>query len=222
LALKRKKAFEVGIEVQVVQLPEMSTTEEVVSAIQRASMQTDGIIVQLPFPAQIDITAVLDGIPTALDVDAMHYDGTEDMILPPVVGAIKEIAKQHDVLFATQEVVVVGKGLLVGAPASIWCKKQGAKVVVVDKSTEDIETYIKKADILILGAGKPGLIVPAMIKDGVCIFDAGTSGEGGVLKGDADIACANKASLFTPVPGGIGPITIAILLRNLIILARAQ
>ncbi len=222
LALKRKKAFEIGIEVQVVDLQDTCTTDEVIRAIERSSMQTDGIIIQLPFPHHIEIAKVLQAIPKTLDVDAMHYDGTSDVVLPPVVGAIMEIAKQHDVLFATQEVVVVGKGMLVGLPASIWCKKQGANVHVVDKSTQDIEILIKKAQILILGAGVPGLIIPAMLKDGVCIFDAGTSEEGGILKGDANPQCALKSSLFTPVPGGIGPITVAVLLRNLITLTKAQ
>lgn len=222
LALKRKKAFEVGIQMQVIELHELTTTEEAVTAIERLRMQTDGIIVQLPFPSHIDITTVLRAIPKSLDVDGMHYDGTDERILPPVVGAIQEIAKQHDILFATQEVVIVGKGMLVGLPAALWCKKQGAKVHVVDKSTQDIELIIKRAHILILGAGKPGLIVPAMLKDGVCIFDAGTSEEGGILKGDADPACSSVASLFTPVPGGIGPITVAVLLRNLITLTKAQ
>jgi methylenetetrahydrofolate dehydrogenase (NADP+)/methenyltetrahydrofolate cyclohydrolase len=185
-------------------------------------MQTNGIIVQLPFPPHIDVDTVLSVIPKSYDVDVAWYDGSSDEVLPPVVGAIAEIARVHDVLFATQNVVVVGKGKLVGAPALIWTQKQGAHVSVIDRETADPKTMIGDADILILGAGKPGLIMKDDVKEGVLIFDAGTSEDGGVLKGDADLSCAEKASLFTPVPGGIGPITIAVLLRNLITLALHQ
>lgn len=222
LTLKRRKAQEVGIGMNVIEFPEFVTTEEVITSIAHARMQTDGIIVQLPFPAHVRIDAVLAAIPKGCDVDAVHYDGTDDRVLPPVIGAIKEVSLRHDVLFATQNVVIVGKGRLVGMPAEIWCQKQGAKVTVVTKETADSASLILNAQILILGAGQPGLVTPEMINNRVIVFDAGTSEEGGVLKGDADPACASKASLFTPVPGGIGPITVAILLRNLVTLASRQ
>ncbi|MFM2381717.1 MAG: hypothetical protein RLZZ76_484 [Candidatus Parcubacteria bacterium] len=219
LNLKRKKAHEVGISVSLIEFPHDITTEEVVTSVAHACMQTNGIIVQLPFPAHIDTDSVLKAIPKSYDVDVACYDGSDDLVLPPVVGAIAEIARVHDVLFATQHVVVVGKGKLVGAPALIWAQKQGAQVSVIDRDTPDPKAIIAQAGILILGAGKPGLIQKDDIQQGVLIFDAGTSEDGGVLKGDADPQCAEKASLFTPVPGGIGPITIAVLLRNLITLA---
>lgn len=222
LALKRRKAHEVGIGVNVIEFPTTITTEEVVTSIAHARMQTDGIIVQLPFPPHINVDEVLATIPKSYDVDGVHYNGTDDKILPPVVGAIKEIAFRHDVLFAAQKVVIVGKGKLVGAPAIVWCQKQGAQVSIIDKATTNAQELIAGARILILGAGKPGLITADMIADQVIVFDAGTSEEGGVLKGDADSSCAVKASLFTPVPGGIGPITVAVLLRNLILLATVQ
>lgn len=220
LMLKRKKAHDVGVGFNVIEFPADITTLEVVTSVAHAKMQTDGIIVQLPFPAHIDIAKVLDTIPLLYDVDGVHYDGTHDDVLPPVVGAIKEIAVLHDILFPTAQVVIVGKGRLVGAPAALWSKKQGAQVTVIDRETENKEVSIAKAHILILGAGQPHLVTPDMIANSVVIFDAGTSEDGGVLKGDADPLCADKASLFTPVPGGIGPITIAVLLRNLITLAR--
>jgi methylenetetrahydrofolate dehydrogenase (NADP+)/methenyltetrahydrofolate cyclohydrolase len=222
LTLKQRKANEVGIDMSIIEFPGSITTHEVVTAIAHACMQTDGIVVQLPFPAHIDIEAVLKTVPKSCDVDAIHYDGTDDRILPPVIGAIREVSKHHDILFAAQHVVIVGKGRLVGAPAEIWCQKQGAQVTVVTEGTPNAASLIKSARILILGAGKPGLITPEMISDQVILFDAGTSEDGGVLKGDAHPECAQKALLFTPVPGGIGPITIAILLRNLVTLANRQ
>jgi methylenetetrahydrofolate dehydrogenase (NADP+) / methenyltetrahydrofolate cyclohydrolase len=122
----------------------------------------------------------------------------------------------HETPVFERHVVVVGSGKLVGLPASRWFMEQGSAVSVVTKDTADIAYYTKNADIIVLGAGVPRLLTPDMVKEGVVILDAGTSEDGGVLAGDADPACAEKASLFTPVPGGIGPITVAVLLRNLV------
>jgi len=217
LQLKKRKALEVGIGVNVIEFPGDIKTEEVIQSILHAQMQTDGIIVQLPFPTQVAIDEVLRDLPKSVDVDCAYYDGsTDDNILPPVVGAINEIAKKHNVIFSGAKVVVVGEGRLVGKPSAMWAKKHGAEVVVVDRDTENPADILKQADIIISGAGSPGLIKADMIREGVVIFDAGTTEESGVLKGDADPECSKTASLFTPVPGGIGPITVAILLRNLV------
>jgi methylenetetrahydrofolate dehydrogenase (NADP+) / methenyltetrahydrofolate cyclohydrolase len=153
-------------------------------------------------------------------VDALTYDGLGATVLPPVVGAIDAIAKHHQVVWADTQVVVVGQGRLVGAPAAVYAASKGAHVTVLEKDTADYEHTIKEADILILGAGVPGLVTAAMVKPGVVIFDAGTSEEGGMLVGDADTSVNDMASLVTPVPGGIGPITIAVLLRNVVDLAQ--
>lgn len=218
LNLKKQKATEIGIGISIVELPEVLTTPEVVQSVQHACMQTDGIIVQLPLPVHIDTQAVLAAIPLKYDVDGMHYDGTPASFMSPVVGAISEIADQHDVLFAAQKVVVVGHGKLVGAPAALWARSQGGQVTILTAESDDKDSAaaIATADILILGAGVPGLIKPEMIKEGVVIFDAGTSEYGGQLRGDAQANCKEKASLITPVPGGIGPVTIAVLLRNVL------
>ena len=220
LALKRKKAQLVGIGVNVIEFPEDISTEDVIQSVLHAAIQTDGIIVQLPFPEHIDIDAVLANIPANLDVDVMNYDGTDVEILPPVVGAVRAIAEQFDILFAATKVVIVGEGRLVGKPAALWARKMGAQVEVVTKETSDAAEKIKSANIIISGAGQPGLLTPEGIADNVLIFDAGTSEDGGELVGDAHPSCTDKAALFTPVPGGIGPITIAILLKNLVSLAQ--
>lgn len=216
LQLKKRKASEVGIGVNIIELPETLTTEEVAQSVLHARMQTDGIIVQLPLPAHIDTDAVLAAIPPSYDVDGMHYDGTASVCMSPVVAAISEIAARRDVLLASQKVVILGHGKLVGAPAALWARSQGARVTILTKESSNVEEEIAQADILILGAGSPGFVRPEMIREGVVIFDAGTSEEGGELVGDAHPDCAQKASLFTPVPGGIGPITIAMLLRNVV------
>lgn len=218
LNLKKRKAEEVGIGINVIELPETAHTKEVQDSVMQALAQTDGIVMQLPFPATIDIDSILRSIPASYDIDAIQYDGTSETILPPVVGAIKEISERYDILFAAQKVVIVGRGRLVGAPASIWAQKQGAQVTVLTRESKDIRTHIATADILILGAGVPGLVTADMIKEGVVIFDASTSEDQGELRGDADVSCAEKAHLLTPVPGGIGPITVAMLLKNLVTL----
>lgn len=216
LQLKKRKAGELGIGVNIIEFPETVTTDEMVQSINSACIQTDGIVVQLPLPSHIDTVAVLKSIPQALDVDAVHYDGSSQDILPPVVGAIKVIADRYRVMFAASRVLVVGEGLLVGKPAAIWAKRVGAQVEVINKETENVADKLQVAQIIISGAGQPHLITPEKISDQVLIFDAGTSEEGGELLGDADPNCAKKAALFTPVPGGIGPITVALIFRNLV------
>lgn len=221
LELKQKRAMELGIDVLHIELDREITTEQAVAAVSEPREANDGVLVQLPFPPQVDIDKVLAAIPSELDIDAMNYCGEQTDVLPPVVGAIAEIAKRHSIGFAGKNVVVVGRGRLVGKPAAFWAKAEGADVTIIDKNTENTAVVLRQADIIISGAGVPGLITPDKIKEGVAIFDAGTSEEGGVLKGDADPTCADKASLFTPVPGGIGPVTIAVLLRNLVQLSEA-
>ncbi len=218
LTLKKQKAMQCGIGISIIELPDILTTQEVMQSVQNACIQTNAIIVQLPLPDHIDAQAVLDVIPNTYDVDGMHYDGTSKTFLSPVVSAIAEISHRHDVLFAGRKVAVVGQGRLVGKPSAIWAQGQGASVKVITKDSPkgEFKNVIADADILILGAGVPGLITQDMIKKGVVIFDAGTSEDGGELRGDADASCAQKASLYTPVPGGIGPLTIAMLLRNVL------
>ncbi|MEX0930993.1 MAG: bifunctional 5,10-methylenetetrahydrofolate dehydrogenase/5,10-methenyltetrahydrofolate cyclohydrolase, partial [Candidatus Paceibacterota bacterium] len=110
-------------------------------------------------------------------------------------------------------------GRLVGKPVAKWFTEMGANVRVLTKESKDIAQYTKQADIIVCGAGASGFLKPDMIKEGVIILDAGTSEEGGVLRGDADPLCSEKAALMTPVPNGIGPVTIAMLLKNLVLLA---
>ncbi len=220
LALKERKAREAGVVLEVVQLPGTVTVSEVEAAIAEAVAVSDGIILQFPFPhLRTEVLSIL--IPSTHDVDVMQYDGRLEAPLPPVVGAIDSISTAHDVTFAQKSVVVVGNGRLVGAPAALYAASRGGEVTVLTKETFTTEV-VQAADILILGAGVPGLITPAMVKEGVVVFDAGTSEEGGVLVGDVDPAVAEKATLFTPVPGGIGPLTVAILLKNVLYCAKSH
>ncbi len=219
LNLKERKAKEVGIETIRVTSSGEVTTEKLVRDITELVEVTEGIVVQLPLPAHIVTETVLRAVPTTHDIDALNPNTTA--VLPPVVGAIREILNVHEVPVFEKHVVVVGSGKLVGQPTAKWFIEQGASVSIVTKDTADIAYYTKNADIIVLGAGSPRMLTPDMVKEGVVILDAGTSEDGGVLTGDADPACAEKASLFTPVPGGIGPITVAVLLRNVVELAKS-
>ncbi|MFT7645052.1 MAG: methylenetetrahydrofolate dehydrogenase (NADP+)/methenyltetrahydrofolate cyclohydrolase [Candidatus Paceibacteria bacterium] len=215
LKMKKKKAATAGITLSVVELPADASTEEVVACVEQVVKESDGVVVQLPLPAHINIGIVLAAVPVDKDPDGFLYGKVPGACLPPVVGAIDEIAKIHNLVWEDKTVVVLGAGKLVGLPAAVYARQAGAIVSVLIKETYD-ECLIKKADIIISGIGQPGFIKPALVKRGVVIFDAGTSDDGGVLVGDVDPLVAEKASLITPVPGGIGPITIAYLLRNLV------
>lgn len=220
LRLKIKKANAASIEVSVVEFDQATTTAEVTQSIKAAA--NNGLIIQLPFPNSIAVDQALAAIPKERDVDVAHYEGGDSDILPPVVGAIKAIALKYGIDFAGKTVAVVGSGKLVGKPAALWAEAKGGKVSVIDINTPNTDELLRSADIIISGAGVPGLITPEKIKDGVVIFDAGTSEDGGVMKGDVDPACADKCAIFTPVPGGIGPITVAVLLRNLVELTKSS
>lgn len=214
LALKERRAREVGIHTDIVMVPGDARTEDVVAAIQSAVPGTDGIVVQLPLPAHIESELVLASIPPSHDVDALNPQTTD--IMPPVVGAIAEILARHGVVVPGAQVTIIGSGKLVGRPAYAWFVAEGAHVSLVTKDTADIAHHTRQADIVVCGAGVPRLLTPPMVREGVVIIDAGTSEDGGVLVGDADPACALTASLFTPVPGGVGPVTVAILLKNVV------
>ncbi len=225
LALKEARAAELGIERTVIDCAAAQSTEQVAARLREALATSDGIIVQLPFPVHIDTDTLLAQIPASRDVDALGPEAVRlleqdrPLVLPPVVGAIEAIAAHHDFSFAGKRVAVVGEGKLVGRPAAVWCRHRGANVAVVTKETSSVAEVTRGADAIILGAGSPGLLQPDMISEGVAIFDAGTSEEAGKLVGDADPTCAEKASLFTPVPGGIGPLTISLIFSNLLRLA---
>ena len=115
--------------------------------------------------------------------------------------------------------LILGHGRLVGAPAALLMRHNHAHVTVVDKQVEHLALLTREADIIISGVGQPGILLPEMLKRGVVLIDAGTSEDGGKIVGDADPRCAEIASLFTPVPGGVGPITVSMIFKNVSILA---
>lgn len=219
LEMKKRRAASVGIALQVIELPGGSTTADAIACIEQLAPTVDGMVVQLPLPESIDVATVLATVPPDKDPDGFSYDQASATCLPPVVGAIDEISKVHGVVWEGKQVVILGAGRLVGRPAAVYAAARGAVVSIMTRETYDA-SKLQPADIIISGIGRPHFITPDLVKEHVIIFDAGTSEEGGVLAGDVHPDVVSRASLMTPVPGGIGPITIACLLRNLVQLAR--
>lgn len=229
---KEKFAEEIGVKAKVYKFPEDISTSKLRKKIAEIvhpsadGRQRLGVIIQLPLPSHINTQYILDSVPLGKDVDVLSAKATGEFsagksnILPPVVGAVREILSLGDLVskLVGKNVVVVGAGLLVGKPVATWLINEGATVTVLDKNTRDIKPFTLMADIIISGAGSPGLIKPDMIKDGAVLIDAGTSEQSGKLVGDIDPACSDKASLFTSVPGGVGPITVAMVFKNLVAL----
>jgi methylenetetrahydrofolate dehydrogenase (NADP+)/methenyltetrahydrofolate cyclohydrolase len=220
LDLKSRKAAEVGITLRVIELPESVTTEEAVACVNAVLPDVDGVVVQLPFPTHVDREALLAAVPAKKDPDGFSYEQIKTSCLPPVAGAVKVIAEKYDVDFNGKNVVVLGQGRLVGAPVAHFLRTKGAQVTTLTEIDKDPFGLIKSADIIVTGIGEPHFIKPEHVKEGVVVFDAGTSEDGGLMVGDVSPDVASCAALFTPVPGGIGPITVAILLRNLTTLFR--
>ncbi|MFZ2555890.1 MAG: bifunctional 5,10-methylenetetrahydrofolate dehydrogenase/5,10-methenyltetrahydrofolate cyclohydrolase [Minisyncoccia bacterium] len=213
--IKDKAAQRLGVALMRADLQPGATTDDAIRALLALAEKSDGIIVQLPLPHSIDADAVIAAIPPHKDVDGIS---PLPRVRPPVAAAIAEILRYELVPTKGKAVVVVGSGRLVGKPAAALLKEYGAEVLIIEKG--DSLAPLLEADIIISGAGEPGLIRPEHVKDGVVIIDAGTSEIGGKVAGDADPACAEKASVFTPVPGGVGPIAIAMIFKNLVELAK--
>lgn len=217
--IKSRVAERLGVSLVRCELPPDATTEMAIAMVLELVGKTQGVIVQLPLPNGIAADSVLAAIPASHDVDGIRPEPPRASVRPPVAEAIAEIFYRQGVVAARKKAVVVGAGRLVGAPAAELLRDLDAEVTVVTHMRGSL-SELKDADIVVLGAGDSGLVKPEMLKEGVVLIDAGTSEQGGRLAGDADPACARVASLFTPVPGGIGPIAVAMIFKNLFVLAK--
>jgi methylenetetrahydrofolate dehydrogenase (NADP+) / methenyltetrahydrofolate cyclohydrolase len=214
VGIKSKATDRLGVELHRVDLKPDATSEDGIVAVRKLVPMCDGIIVQLPLPKTLDTNAVLSAIPDDKDVDAISTSTEEHVLDAPVARAVVEILKRANVPIAGKRAVVVGAGRLVGAPTAALLKKLGADVAVISLHHGSLED-LKNADIAVCGAGNPGFIKPEQLKKGVALIDAGTSEQGGKVVGDCDPACAEVASVFTPVPGGVGPVAVAMIFENL-------
>lgn len=225
---KKKACKKIGADFRLYQFSENISTRKLrreLANITKATINT-GIIIQLPLPEDINRQYILDAIPSEKDVDLLSssslgkfYTGKLD-ILPPTAGGVLRLLDEYKISIKGKNVVIVGAGSLVGKPLSILMMQKEATVTVCNNFTKNLGELTKKADILVSGVGKPGLITGKMVKNGVVIIDAGFSTIDKGVRGDVDFdSVAEKASYITPVPGGVGPMTVAVLLSNLIKLA---
>jgi len=214
--IKTRAAHKLNIEMIRIDLPAESATELVIHEVKKLVEVTDSIIVQLPLPKIVDTNTVLAAIPPEKDVDALNPTIPEDKhpVFAPVALAVVEMLQRSRVVIEGARTVVVGAGRLVGAPSAALLRRLGARVSMFTLNEGSIDD-LRTADIVVCGAGNPSFIKPEHLKLGVALVDAGASESKGKVVGDADPACATKAAVFTPVPGGVGPVAVAMIFKNL-------
>lgn len=229
IAQKKKAGESVGIDVRVYPFPETITTNELrkrLAAIVHEEKNT-GVIIQLPLPAHINKQYILSAIPPEKDPDVLsaraigNFAVGKSMVMPPVAHAVKTLFESYEIDYREKQILLLGAGSLVGRPVALWLMQEHAIFSVVGSPEYDATSLISGADIIITGIGHPGFVTGDMIKKGAIIVDAGTSESAGKMVGDVDQkSVASKASYLTPVPGGIGPVTVAMLFKNLLVLAK--
>lgn len=234
---KKKMGADIGVEVKVYKFEKDISTRklrEKINHIQRVQ-RIKGVIVQLPLPEHINTGYILNTIKENKDVDRLSKEASGKLyqyqlpnpappggpglaLLPPTVAGIERLLEEYKIEVKGKHTVIAGYGRLVGKPASIMFKEMGATVSILDEFTpEEIKKALtKSADIVVSGVGKPDLITKDILKEGIVVIDAGTSMKDGKLVGDFAEDIKDIASYYTPVPGGIGPMTVAMLFYNLV------
>lgn len=221
---KQELAASVGIKFQLHVFPKSITQPVFIKQIKKivANKKLTGFIVQLPLPKQLNQDEVLQLIPESIDVDGLSPKFWTRLLmgnqpfLPPTIGAIKEILDLHRISLVGKEVAIIGKGPLVGKPLACWLMNQEVSFTVIDRKTKRVAGILQQADVVITGIGQKHFLKASMIKAGAVVIDVGTTYQGKKVFGDADPAMAVKAKLFTPTPGGVGPLTVVKLLANTI------
>jgi len=234
VAHKVKSCAQVGFASTLVRLPEETSEEELLLKVQELNENedVDGFIVQLPLPKQINEQKIIEAIEPAKDVDGFHPVNVGKMVaglpcfLPATPFGIVELLKHYNIETSGKYVVVLGRSNIVGTPLSILLSRKAecgnATVTICHSRTKNLEEYTKQADILVAALGIPEFVTDSMVKEGVVIIDVGTTRvksdktkSGWKLKGDVNFdLVAPKCSYITPVPGGVGPMTIVSLLKN--------
>ncbi|MCB0495048.1 MAG: bifunctional 5,10-methylenetetrahydrofolate dehydrogenase/5,10-methenyltetrahydrofolate cyclohydrolase [Cyclobacteriaceae bacterium] len=231
---KMKACDVVGYKSSLIRYDETITEEELLNKVDDLNEDkgVDGYIVQLPLPEHISVEKVIDRIYPSKDVDGFtpanfgKIDQEHHSLLPATPMGVIELLNRYDIETKGKHCVVVGKSHIVGMPMGILLAGPGdATVTICHIHTQNLEEHTRKADILVVAVGKPGLIIGDMVKEGVVVVDVGTTRvpdatkkKGFALKGDVEFATVEpKASYITPVPGGVGPMTIASLIMNTMI-----
>ncbi len=222
--MKQRQANQVGVATEYMELSGKTEAEckEVLDQLAE-DKSVHGIIVQLPFADWGDPQHLLDHIPPSKDVDGLSSASLELLaagkakLIPATPLSILEIIKRSGLKLADNLVVLVGQGKLVGYPLALILQNQHAEFLVADANTANLAELTNRANILITATGDPGSITADMVPEEGVVIDAGIMDVGGTLKGDVDFeSVKDKASLITPVPGGVGPMTVAMLLANVV------
>ncbi len=221
---KKKGCEYIGIESLSYELPEETTQQELLSLIGELNRKEDvsGILVQLPLPAHIDEDKVIRAIDPKKDVDGFHPQSVGALCIgqPGFVSCtpagIIQLLKRSSIEIAGKECVVLGRSNIVGKPMAVLMLRENATVTIAHSRTRDLKEVTKRADILIAAVGKPKMITADYVKEGAVVIDVGINrDENGKLCGDVDFESVEPlCSAITPVPGGVGPMTIAMLLNN--------
>ncbi|OOF61758.1 bifunctional methylenetetrahydrofolate dehydrogenase/methenyltetrahydrofolate cyclohydrolase FolD [Rodentibacter pneumotropicus] len=220
---KRRSCEEVGINSKSYDLPETTTEQELLALIDQlnADETIDGILVQLPLPKQINSEAIIERIDPKKDVDGFHpYNVGRLCQRIPTLRActpygVMKLLETTGIDLHGKHAVIVGASNIVGRPMSLELLLAGATVTVTHRFTKDLENHVRQADILVVAVGKPNLVPGEWVKEGAVVIDVGINRIEGKLVGDIGFeAAAQKASYITPVPGGVGPMTVAMLMYN--------
>jgi len=220
---KRKSCAEIGITSKSYDLPETTTEQALLELIEELNQDTevDGILVQLPLPKHIDSTKVIEQISPEKDVDGFHpYNVGRLCQRIPTLRActpygVMKLLETTGISFYGKHAVIVGASNIVGRPMALELLLAGCTVTVTHRFTEDLASHIRQADILVVAVGKPKFIKGEWIKEGAVVVDVGINRLEGKLVGDVEFeVAAQRASYITPVPGGVGPMTVAMLMQN--------
>ena len=233
VAGKHRDCAEVGINSIRIDLPQSASKADVESAIRQlnAAKEVTGYIVQLPLPSAMDANAMLEMIDPAKDADGLHpinlgklvmnVSGEMTSPLPCTPAGIVELLSRYGVPTKGQEVAILGRGLTVGRPLGLLMTRKGidSTVTLLHSASKNIPEALKRADIVVAAIGQPHFVKPEWIKPGAAVLDVGISRVDNKLVGDVDPAVANIAGFISPNPGGVGPMTRAMLVRNVVLAA---
>ena len=231
---KDRTATELGLHSRVEALPEMTTQTELLELVRSLNddPDVDGILVQDPLPSHLDIREVQEAVDPDKDVDGFHpvnvgrlWNG-ERALVPCTPAGLIRIVDFYKLPIAGRRVVVVGRSSLVGKPAAALLLARDATVTLAHSKTEDLAALTREADILVAAVGRVGLVTPEMVKPGAVVLDVGitrvtdeSKKSGFALRGDVNPDVAGVAGYLTPVPGGVGPMTVAMLMQNTLVAA---
>jgi len=228
ISLKQKAAGEAGIDARDVRLSEGSTEDEVLALVEELNHddQVDGILVQLPLPGQIDEARVTGAVAPAKDVDGIHpvnagylYLGAP-LHVPATPAGCMELLTAYGVDPTGKQAVVLGRSEIVGRPAAMLLLQANATVTMCHSKTADLAAEVRRADIVVAAVGVPGIVTADMVKPGAAVLDVGLTRTDEGIRGDVAAEVADVAGHLTPMPGGTGPMTIALLLRSAVKAAR--